>query len=86
MTYNKPDTKLDECIYVAEKIIPHDVCDAVVKDIETREWEPHQWYNNVTDTSSSEQTMELDVQNCSPQLQNILGDYVVEAAKAYAQN
>jgi hypothetical protein len=33
MTYNKPDTKLDECIYVAEKIIPADLCDAIVQDI-----------------------------------------------------
>ena len=33
MTYNKPDTKLDECIYVAENIIPADLCDSIVKDI-----------------------------------------------------
>ena len=42
---NKPDTKLHECIYVAEKIIPADICDVIVKDIESREWTPHRWYN-----------------------------------------
>ena len=72
MNYNKPDTKLDECIYIAEKIIPADICDVVVKDIETREWKPHQWYNNVTDTMGSEETMELDIQSTTPQLQKVL--------------
>ena len=33
MNYNKPDTKLDECIYVAEKIIPADICDVIVKEL-----------------------------------------------------
>jgi len=86
MNYNKPDTKLDECIYVAEKIIPADFCDAVVKDIETREWKPHSWYNVVTDTNHSEETMELDVQPASPQLQKQLGNFIVEAGRQYQQN
>ena len=86
MTYNKPDTKLDECIYVAERIIPADLCDLIVKDIETRLWEPHRWHNNVTDTTASEETMELDIQPCTPELQRVLGDYTVEAAKMYHKN
>ena len=86
MNYNKPDTKLHECIYVAEKIIPADFCDAVVKDIETREWKPHCWYNVVTDTNHSEETMELDVQPASPQLQKQLGNFIVEAGRQYQQN
>jgi len=86
MTYNKPDTKLDECIYVAEKIIPPDLCDAVVKDIETREWKPHTWYNTVSDTYNSEKTMELDVQFTTIELQKVLGNFVVEAARQYNKN
>jgi len=86
MTYNKPDTKLDECIFIAEKIIPTDLCDSIVQDIETREWKPHTWYNNVTDTNSSEQTMELDVQNTTPELQKVLSNFVVEAGRIYNQN
>ena len=83
MIYNKPDTKLDELIFVAEKIIPTDLCDAVVKDIETREWKPHEWYNTVRDTSHSEETMELDVQPTTPELQKLLGNFVVVAGKKY---
>ena len=83
---NKPDTKLDECIFIAEKIIPADLCDAIVKDIETRPWKPHTWYNEVTDSHSSKQTMELDVQNTTPELQRVLANFVVEAGKIYNKN
>ena len=86
MNYNKPDTKLDECIFVAQKIIPADLCDAIVQDIETREWEPHSWYNNVTDTIHSAETKELDVQGATPELHRVLADFVVEAGKHYNQN
>ena len=83
MTYNKPDTKLDECIYVAEKIIPPDLCDAVVKDIETREWEPHRWYNVVRDDSISNKTMELDTQYTSVELHQKIAPFIKEAGKKY---
>ena len=83
---NKPDTKLDECIFIAQKIIPADLCDDVIKDIEIREWEPHQWYNVSTNSSHSEETKELDVQHTTPELQRVLGNYVVESGKIYNQN
>ena len=86
MTYNKPDTKLDECIYIAEKIIPADLCDAVIKDIETRPWKPHEWYNSNTDKRTSEETRELDVQGSTPELNKALSPFVIEAGRIYNQN
>ena len=86
MNYNKPDTILDECIFIAEKIIPADFCDAVVKDLETRPWEPHQWYNNETKVWSTKKTKELDVQYTTPELQKELGKFLVEAGRQYNQN
>ena len=86
MTYNKPDTKLDECIFIAEKIIPADFCDLIVKDIETREWKPHTWYTNGTDTYHSEKTKELDIQPASPQLHKELSNFIVEAGRQYNHN
>jgi len=86
MTYTKPDTRLDECIFVAEKIIPPDLCDLVVQDIETREWEPHVWYNNATGTSHSEETKELDTQDITPQLQKVLSPFVKESGRQYQEN
>ena len=86
MNYNKPDTKLDECIYIAEKIIPADLCDAVVQEIERREWTPHTWYNNEQDTYVSEETMELDIQNAIPELHQAIAPFVIEAGKMYNKN
>ena len=85
MTYNKRDTKLDECIYVAEKVIPADLCDAIVKDIETREWKPHTWYNNQSNSHSSYETKELDILPCTPEHQKVLSPIIVEAARQYNQ-
>jgi len=85
MNYNKPDTKLDQCIYVAEKIIPDDLCDFIVKDIETRPWKPHTWYTNTIDTYASEETMELDIQPATQELQKVLERYVVESGAKYNQ-
>ena len=85
MTYNKPDTKLDECIFVVEKIIPADLCDAIVQDIETRSWSPHVWYLPDTGARVSEETMELDIQHANPQLHQSLSQYVIEAGRKYNQ-
>ena len=86
MNYNKPDTKLDECIYVAEKIIPADLCDAIVQDIETREWQRHEWYNPVKDSRHSEETKELDVQVATPELLLETKKYILEAGREYNKN
>ena len=85
MTYNKPETKLDECIFIAEKIIPDDFCDAIVQDIETRPWESHHWYSNSKDTRHSEETKELDVQTATPELHKGLVPFIVDAGRQYNQ-
>ena len=85
MTYNKPNTKLDECIFVAEKIIPADICDSIIQDIETREWKPHTWYDAQNNIHNSEEKMEFDVQMTTPQLQKLLSPFVVESGRKYNQ-
>ena len=77
MNYNKPDTKLDECIFIAHKIIPADLCDTVVKDIETRKWDKHEWYNNAENSWHSEETKELDVQSSTPELHQTLSKFII---------
>ncbi len=45
-----------------ENLIPKDVCETVLKQIEQREeWRPHTWYNNKNDSRHSEETKELDI-------------------------
>ena len=85
MTYNKPNTKLDECIYVAEQIIPADLCDAIVQDIETRKWDKHEWYNNAENSWHSEETKELDVQSSTPELHQTLSKFIIKIIHIHLQ-
>ena len=66
---NKPTTQLQDLIYVERGIIPAALCDHVVNDIETKEWKPHTWYSAQNNTYGSEETMELDVQPITKELQ-----------------
>ena len=80
---NNPDTLLKELIHVEKGIIPSHLCDYIVEDIETREWEKHQWYDNNEDMYVSEKTLELDVQPIIQELQNILTPIIIGARDLY---
>ena len=66
-------------------IIPANLCDYIVQDIETREWKPHTWYNAQADSYGSEETMELDVQSVTPELQELLTPIIIQAGAIYNQ-
>ena len=38
---NDPRTQLKDLIHVEKGIIPANLCDHIIQDIETREWKPH---------------------------------------------
>ena len=78
-TPNNPNTKLEDFIYIEEGIIPSYVCDRVVKNIETREWNPHNWYDYHKDSRVSEETMELDVQPTTAELQKLLNPAILKS-------
>ena len=82
---NDPRTQLKDLIHVEKGIIPANLCDHIISDIETREWKPHTWYNNVANTFNSEETMELDVQGITPELQQLLTPIMIQAGAAYNQ-
>ena len=82
---NDPRTQLKELIHVEKGIIPANLCDHIIQDTEKREWRPHTWYNNVTNTNTSEATMELDVQGITPELQQLLTPIMIQAGTAYNQ-
>ena len=85
MEMNNPNTTLKDCIHVEKGIIPANLCEYIIKDTETRPWTPHTWYNSVTDTSSSEETMELDTQGATKELQDLLTPIIIQAGAAYNQ-
>ncbi len=85
MNLNDPKTTLKDTIHVERGIIPANLCDYIVKDIETREWKPHTWYNNTSNSYGSEATMELDVQPTTPELQQLLTPIIIQAGAIYNQ-
>ena len=82
---NDPRTQLKDLIHVEKGIIPANLCDHIIQDIETREWRPHTWYNAQANSFGSEETMELDVQSITPQLQQLLTPIMIQAGAAYNQ-
>ena len=82
---NDPRTQLKDLIHIEKGIIPANLCDYIIKDIETREWRPHTWYNAQNGSYGSEETMELDVQQITPELQELLTPIMIKAGAAYNQ-
>jgi hypothetical protein len=80
---NKYDTQLRDLIHVEKGIIPANLCDYLVEEIEKNEWRPHTWYNNVANSFGSEETMELDVQNITGEHQQLLTPFMIQAGSAY---
>jgi hypothetical protein len=80
---NNPNTQLKDLIHVERGIIPANLCDYIVDEVEKKEWRPHTWYNNVQGTFGSEETMELDVQNITPDLQQLLTPFMIQAGASY---
>ena len=80
---NNPNTQLRDLIHVERGIIPDNLCDHIIKDIDTREWRPHTWYNAQANSYGSEETMELDVQSITPELQQLLTPIMIQAGAAY---
>ena len=75
---NKPDTQLKDLI-VVEQLIPKNLCDYIVDEIEKNEWRSHTWYNAVQGTFGSEETKELDVQNITAEHQQLLTPFMIQA-------
>ena len=82
---NAPNTSLLDTIHVERGIIPANLCDYIVQDTEKREWKPHTWYNAQSGSYGSEETMELDVQGTTPELQQLLTPIIIQAGAAYNQ-
>ena len=82
---NDPRTQLKDLIHGEKGIIPANLCDHIIQDIETRPWKPHTWYNAQADAYGSEETMELDVQPITSELQQLLTPIMIQAGSRYNQ-
>ena len=73
---NNPDSTLKDFIYHEKGAIPSPICDSIVTTIKEREWFKHTWYNQIKDATYSEDTKELDVQDITPELQEMITPYM----------
>lgn len=80
---NHSDSTLKNFIHVERGIIPAELCEYIIKDIETRPWTPHSWYNTISDSVESEETMELDIQPTTDEIQDLLTPIITQAAVVY---
>ena len=67
-----------------ENLIPKDVCETVIKEIEHREeWKPHEWYNNISDSRYSEETKELDILATEAKTQEMMTPFILQSIEMY---
>ena len=78
-----PSSKLDDYIIVKKSAIPADVCDDIISNIENDSWSKHSWYNNLEDTTHSEDTQELSVLEITNQMQELLNPFMMQSFKEY---
>ena len=80
---NHPDTTLKDCIHIEKGIIPEDMCDYIVEEIENKEWKPHTWYDNADSSYITEKTKELDIQPITSEFQKLLSPILLEVTRRY---
>ena len=80
---NHFSTQLKDLIHVEKGIIPVDLCDHIVEELNTTEWKPHVWYSSIDDAYTSEETMELDIQYGRSDLQSLLSPIVRQSCIVY---
>ena len=78
-----PSSKLDDYIIVKKSAIPSDICDDIISNIQNDSWSKHSWYNNLEDTTHSEDTQELSVLEITNQMQELLNPFMMQSFKEY---
>lgn len=76
---------MKDLIHVERNLIPGDLCDHTREVIESREWMSHSWYRATDNSYVSEETMELDVQNITPEMQELFTPLIIQACNTYSE-
>ena len=82
----KASNQLHEYIHVERSIIPEDVCDSTIANLDHSKWEPHGWSDLYAKKYDSNNTRELDVQQSTREDNQILLPYMVKAVENYQPN
>ena len=74
--------KVNDYIYKAN-VVPKQICKDLIKQINKKEWQKHNWYDNENNSFHSEKKKELDVQPINQEMQNIMTPYIVKSYTEY---
>jgi len=74
---------IKDYVHLEKEFIPKELCNNIIDQIERNQWSPHHWYSPTSNSVNSEETMELDVQTASSELNEILTPYVIQAGAIY---
>lgn len=79
------ESKLKDFIHIERNLIPTDVCNQVIENIENESWSTHQWHT-LSGDSFSENEKELSIVFAKSNMQKLLMPYVTDAALKYVNN
>jgi predicted 2-oxoglutarate/Fe(II)-dependent dioxygenase YbiX len=80
---NNYDTSLEKLIYLEKESIPKQICKKVVGEISSREWHKHSWGDGSSNSSHSYEDKELSVQGITPDLEQILNQFILKSGLNY---
>ena len=82
---NNPNSKLKDFIHHEKNMMPESLCDDIVNVIKQRDWIPHTWYSPTNNTSVSEETQELDIQDSTMDQMNLISPHLHKAFYHYSE-
>jgi predicted 2-oxoglutarate/Fe(II)-dependent dioxygenase YbiX len=75
--------KVSDYIHVQRGVIGADVCARLMEMIGNARWQPNTWYDQATQQTYSEDSLEPDALFATDEMHQLLGPAVSEAARAY---
>lgn len=82
---NSENVTLKMLIDVRKNVIPNDICNSIIKNIENKEWIKHGWSKINTKESYflENDDSELDMQQCDAELHQILSPFITKSIIDY---
>lgn len=75
--------KVSDYIHVEQGIIPSEVCAPLLAKIKAERWQPNTWYDQATNRTYSEDTLEPDALFATDEMHHMLGPAISNAARRY---
>jgi len=81
MNDNIKNLQLKNFIHIEKGLVPKDTCRFVINSIKNQSWNKHSWFHNEEKYSYSYSTKELDILDCTQDLEDILNPLISISVK-----